>query len=679
MTKKDHLDIINPVLSSENQSNRQKLKVALVGNPNVGKSLFFNSISGFYVDVSNYPGTTVSISKAEWKNYIIFDTPGIYGVSSFNEEEKTALEIILNADIVINIVNSVHLERDLFLTLQLIEMGKKVSVFLNFYDEVEQRNIKIDDKKLSELLGVKVYKSSAISKKGFDKFEEAINEAREGRSFEEVEKLINDINLNFATKAEKILYLEGDNYILNKYNLESSSQSLLQTRERLYFNRRNLVNEIVSIVESENTLSGQFFNKLGRFTLNPITGIPFLVVILFLAYLFIGDIVSQRIVNFTENEIGKKFFEKNLKIFVGKFFPVTIEAYKLNENEEITENKTFEFKETISANPALYKEFKDYIENNDAELEFHFENKIAALLFGEFGAISMTITYLIFLLLPLIISFNIFMSILEDSGYLPRLAAMLDRSFNKIGLNGKAIIPIMLGFGCVTMANITTKILGSEREKKISTALLQFLIPCSAQLSVIAVMSTRYGIKTLLIYIVVMILTAVIIAYATKKLIRGDISPLLLDLPAMRFPSLSNIAKKTYYKTLGFLKEAFAWFFIGAFIIGILQISGGLKFWIETLTPITQLWLKLPPEAASIFIMGMIRRDFGAAGLFNLDLTYQQAAISLIAITLFVPCIASFMVMIKERGLSFGLTIWITAWIISLMVAGISAQIFISS
>lgn len=665
---------INQVNSEEENQSKERLKVALVGNPNVGKSLFFNSVSGFYVDVSNFPGTTVSVSKAIWKDYEIYDTPGIYGVSSFNEEEKVALNIILEADVIINIENSIHLERDLFLTIQLIEMGKKVSVFLNFYDEVEQRNIKIDDEKLSEILGVKVYKSSAISKKGFEKFEEAILEARTGNVSEDVEKVLKERNIENLNQAENLLYLEGDNYIAEKYNLANQNIAI---RELLYFNRRNKVNEIVSIVESENTLKGHFFNRLGRYALNPISGFFILAAVLFFAYLFIGDLVSQRLVDFTENEIGKKFFEKNLKIFVGQFVPVDIEANILNENEEIVDRRIFSFEKNIKSNQELFVEFENFIEDKLYELEFNFKNDIATLFFGNYGAISMTITYLLFLLLPLVLSFNIVMSILEDSGYLPRLAAMLDRFFNKIGLNGKAVIPIILGFGCVTMANITTKILGSEREKKITTALLQFIIPCSAQLSVIAVMSARAGLKALLLYLTIMFIVSIIIAFALPRILKGYTTPLILDLPAMRIPQLENIAKKTYYKTLGFLKEASLWFFVGAFLVSLLQTIGGLEAWINLLRPVTLYWLKLPVETASIFIMGMIRRDFGAAGLFDLNLTAEQTAVSLIAITLFVPCIASFMVMIKERGFKFGIAIWIFAWIISLIASGITAQIFI--
>ncbi len=161
-------------LSSKKINQLVEEKVVLVGNPNVGKSCFFNHLSGMYVDVSNFPGTTVSISKCKYKNSSVFDTPGVYGVSSFNDEERVARDIILEGDVILNVVNALHLERDLFLTLQLIDMGKRVTVLLNFSDEIQRRKIRIDIEKLSELLGVDIIPTSAINKNGFDQLDSAI-------------------------------------------------------------------------------------------------------------------------------------------------------------------------------------------------------------------------------------------------------------------------------------------------------------------------------------------------------------------------------------------------------------------------------------------------------------------------------------------------------------------------
>ncbi|OGV10618.1 MAG: hypothetical protein A3J84_08215, partial [Ignavibacteria bacterium RIFOXYA2_FULL_37_17] len=549
-------------------------KVVLVGNPNVGKSCFFNFMSGMYVDVSNFPGTTVSITKSHFQGNDVFDTPGIYGVGSFNDEEKVARDIILSADVILNVVNAINLDRDLFLTLQLIDMGKKVSVLLNFSDELKKRKIKIDIKKLSDLLGVEVFETAAVDKLGFDKLGEAINSARVGKQELDLHFLLNQVMEKSVPQSDSLLILEGDESIANKNNVLCGTAD---EREKIYIGRRNRVNEIVDLVEYEDSKKGEIFNLLGRLSLNPITGIPILLFMLVLMYFFIGDLVSQRIVDFTENKIGKNLFEYNVKSFTGNYTPVNVDVTIFNDNGTGINKKTFNFPSGINTDPALQKEFSESSKQKGAQTDFHFQNPFVRLFFGEFGVVTMTVTYLLFLLLPLVIAFYFVMALLEDSGYLPRLATMLDRSFNKIGLNGKAVIPIMLGFGCITMANITTRMLGTEREKSIVTAILQFVIPCSAQLAVIAALLSGAGFAPMMLYISVITTVLIVLSTVLNKMLPGESSPLLIDLPMIRFPRMSNVFKKTFFRSFGFMKEASFWFFIGALAVGIMEISGMLN------------------------------------------------------------------------------------------------------
>ncbi|MCX7875705.1 MAG: ferrous iron transporter B [Melioribacteraceae bacterium] len=672
--KSDEIKVELKQINLETDLENKTKKIVLVGNPNVGKSCIFNFLSGMYVDVSNFPGTTVSITKGKYKNYELYDTPGIYGVGSFNDEEKVARDIILDGDIIINVVNALNLERDLFLTLQLIEMGKKVGVILNFADEIKKRKIKIDVKKLSELLGVEIIETAAIDKQGFDKIDFLINNAKVGIQNEEVLSLLKKISIQNIPQAEALLIAEGDANISSKFNLNINSST---EREKIYINRRNRVNEFVSEVEYEDSTKGEIFNLIGRISLNPITGIPLLIVMLTLVYFFIGKFVSQEIVDFTENKIGKEFFEYHTKSFVSKYSNTEILTQVIDENENIVDEKLFIFPNGADADPKLQNEFKSLSSKKNAVSEFTFYNPYIKLFFGEFGVITMTITYLLFLLFPLVIGFYLVMAFLEDSGYLPRLATMLDRAFNKIGLNGRAVIPIMLGFGCITMANITTRLLGTEREKSIVTAILQFVIPCSAQLAVIAVLLSGVGVKPMLIFISVIGSVLIILSTVLNKLLPGESSPLLIDLPMMRFPRFNNIIKKTFYRSWGFMKEAGFWFFIGALAVGILDLTGLLKLWQDFLNPLTVNWLKLPKEASTAFVMGMVRRDFGAAGLFELKLSAMQITVAIITITLFVPCIASFVVMLKERGLKEGLIIWLGTWVTAFFIGGLVAQIII--
>lgn len=670
-------DIIKDDLLVDNEQQEvvtKTKKIVLVGNPNVGKSCIFNFLSGMYVDVSNFPGTTVSVTKGKFKDYDVYDTPGIYGVGSFNDEERVARDIILDGDIIINVVNSLNLDRDLFLTLQLIEMGKKVSVILNFADEIKKRKIKIDTKKLSQLLGVEIIETTAVDKQGFEQIERIIKEARVGNQNPELISSLQKLAQKNIPQADALLILEGDVNIASKYKIDSQSAD---EREKVYISRRNRVNEIVSEVEYEDSTKGEIFNLIGRISLNPITGIPLLLFMLTLVYFFIGDFVSQRVVNFTENKLGKEFFEYHTKSFVSQFTPTEIHTQILNDNNEVIDERIFLFPEGSNKNLALKNEFEKFSSQKNAISDFTFSNPLAKLFFGEFGVITMTITYLLFLLFPLVIGFYLVMAFLEDSGYLPRLATMLDRTFNKIGLNGRAVIPIMLGFGCITMANITTRLLGTEREKSIVTAILQFVIPCSAQLAVISVLLSGAGIKPMIIFITVIGSVLILLSTILNKLLPGESSPLLIDLPIMRFPRMNNVFKKTFFRSWGFMKEAGFWFFVGAFGVGILELTGLLKVWQDFLNPLTVHWLKLPKEASTAFVMGMVRRDFGAAGLFDLHLSAMQITVAIITITLFVPCIASFVVMLKERGIKEGMIIWLGTWVTAFFIGGLVAQVII--
>ena len=287
----------------------------------------------------------------------------------------------------------------------------------------------------------------------------------------------------------------------------------------------------------------------------------------------------------------------------------------------------------------------------------------------------MTVTYIMGLLLPLVIGFYFALSILEDSGYLPRLAVLTDRALNGIGLNGRAVIPIILGFGCISMGTITTRLLGTDREKTIATSILNFTIPCSAQLGVITLLLTHAGPRYTIAYILIIGACLVAVGTILNKALPGKSSPLLIDLPSMRFPRMSNIARKTYTRTIAFMKEAYPWFLLGSTIVAVLSVTGILGVWQRLLAPLIVGWLHLPREAANAFVMGMVRRDFGAAGFASMTLTAPQILVSMVAITLFVPCMASIAILFKERSAKEAIIIWIGTWVTAFIVAGLVAQV----
>lgn len=593
-------------------------KLVLAGNPNVGKSVFFNQLTGIYVDVSNFPGTTVDISVGKFKDYVVMDTPGVYGVSSFNEEETVARDVILDADVVLNVVDSVHLDRDLFLTKQLIDMGKPVVVALNMMDELQKNGITIDVVKLEELLGVPVIATSATKRTGMQEVLGSISNARKGNRDEKLSALINQTAEGTYSEAEALMILEDDEIVAQRLNKKTAGM-----RDEIYLERRMAVETIVNKVLKETNNGAAFGVKLGRLMLKPLYGVPLLVLTLYLMYKIIGIFVAGTVVGFTEETIMEGMYR-----------------------------------------PFVLKLLTPIIAGNSF---------IGSLLIGEFGILTMVPVYIIGLLLPLIIGFYMLMAFLEDSGYLPRIAALVDRLLVSLGLNGKAIIPIILGFGCVTMATMTTRILGTKREKIIATFLLGLAIPCSAQLGVIMGLISKLDVKYVILYGVVITAIFVLAGTIMNRIMPGESSQLLIDLPAIRLPQPDNVLKKTFQKTIMFLKEAIPLFVIGAILISVLQYTNALTFIQKAMSPVTVSLLQLPQETSTAFIMGIIRRDFGAAGLTAIAMTQQQVLVSLIVMTLFVPCIAAIMVIFKERGTRDALAIWLGSFLVAFATGGIVA------
>ena len=595
-------------------------KIVLAGNPNVGKSIFFNDFTGVYVDVSNYPGTTLEISSGEYKDDVVIDTPGVYGVSSFNDEEIVARDVISSADVVVNIVDAVHLERDLFLTQQIIDMGIPVVVALNMMDEAEKQGLDIDVDKLSAELGVPVIPTVATEGQGLAEVKEAVTDAKVGQSSLQHEDKLEKLTAEIGSRSEALLILEGDENIAAKHGKEAR-----ELQEDIYKQRRKRVNDIVDSSIEIKSEGNNFKTKLAQWMVKPLTGIPFLLLALYGLYKFVGVFIAQTVVGITEGDIFAGMYEPFVKDVIGQF---------------------------LASGSLLYK-----------------------LLAGEFGVLTMAVTYTFGLLLPLVIGFYLFLSVLEDSGYLPRVATLVDRILTELGMNGRAIIPMLLGFGCVTMATITTRVLGSKRERIIAIFLLGLAIPCSAQLGVIVGLIAPLGAKFFLIYVGVLVAVYVLAGTILNKVLPGQSTDLLIDLPPLRIPKLKNILHKTYIKSISFIKEAGPIFALGAIIITLMEHFGMLVAVQDAVAPITVGWLELPKEAATAFIMGIVRRDFGAAGLTDLAMTPVQTTVALITITLFVPCIAAMMIMIKERNWTESIAIWFGSWITAFVVGGIVAQI----
>ena len=683
---------INKVVESPSRGQepgvRSQLKIVLAGNPNVGKSVIFNALTGLSADVSNYPGTTIDIARGTVGEHELVDTHGVYGVSSFNDEERAARRLIVDAEVVVNVVSALSLERDLFLTLQLIDMGKPLLVVINQWDETKDRGILIDKAALGEQLGVPVLTCVAVKKEGISGIVANLPQARRGKSDATLATLLSPLEEQNIPRAHALLILEGDSQSADAHAQTLATvraeQSLKGTselqsgetnknhRQDIYKRRRQRVNEIsetcVKSLSKKKTIS----TKLGRLLLHPVAGtVAAAFVCYMIFYQLLGVFVAGTVVELTEKKGMKVYYEPLVRRIAATTFPCTITV----------KDKTFDFPQGTFANQVATTTLDAELKSAaPASVEYNFWSHPSAravmgnILVGEYGMLTLTVTYLLGLLFPLVLGFYFGLSMLEDSGYLPRLAVLVDRVLNKVGLNGRAIIPLILGLGCVTMATITTRLLSTRREKIIATALLGVAIPCSAQLGVVSgTLAQIGGLYAWAIYGAIVTSILATTGVALNMVLPGKSDALIMDLPPMRLPRMDNVMKKTWSKSWAFLKEATKPFFIAGFAVSVAHMTGILSMFVNALQPITVAWLHLPsdPRIATTFVLGIVRRDFASFGLTEVPMTAAQALTAMIVITLFVPCIATVGVMTKERGPKIAFTIWIGSWIAAFIIGGL--------
>jgi ferrous iron transport protein B len=275
---------------------------------------------------------------------------------------------------------------------------------------------------------------------------------------------------------------------------------------------------------------------------------------------------------------------------------------------------------------------------------------VRELIGGPYGVITLGVRYAAALILPIVGTFFFAFSIIEDSGYLPRLAMLINRVFKRIGLNGRAVIPMVLGFGCDTMATIVTRTLETRRERLISTLLLALAIPCSAQLGVmLGLLAGRPDL--LAIWVTVVTSVFVLVGFLAARVLPGEQPTFYMELPPLRLPTLGNVLVKTYTRMEWYFREVFPVFILASVIIWLGRLTGLFDLTLSALVPLVR-WIGLPDETAVAFLFGFFRRDYGAAGLYDMRTAMNgiQLLVATTTMTLFLPCIAQFAVTLKERG-----------------------------
>jgi len=302
------------------------------------------------------------------------------------------------------------------------------------------------------------------------------------------------------------------------------------------------------------------------------------------------------------------------------------------------------------------------------------------LLVGDYGVFTLGLTYAFAIVFPIVGTFSLVFAIIEDSGYLPRLAMLIDRLFKVIGLNGRAVIPIVLGFGCDTMATIVTRTQETKRERVITTLLLALAIPCSAQLGVIfGILSGNTA--ALLIWIGTILMVFLLTGFLASRVLPGKGASFYMEVPPLRLPRLSNVLSKTAARLEWYIVEVLPMFLIASVVLWLGDLTGVFDIIVSGLEPVVE-FIGVPGDATPAFLYGFFRRDFGAAGLYELHsagiLNGIPLLVSAVTITLFVPCIAQFLIMIKERGIRTALAIALFVFPFAFLVGFVLNRVLIA-
>ncbi len=641
-------------------------RLLLIGNPNVGKSLLFGCLTNRYVTVSNYPGTTVEITTARatiaGESRLVIDTPGTNGLVPQSDDERVTRDILLSspgAD-VMQVGDMSNIRRTLLLSLQIAEHGLPFTLCLNMSDEARQRLTEVDPAALAAAVGVPVVATSALRRWNLERLKrEALRPARahiaatypaavEEAAGEIIGILHRDPQL--ATRGIALSILSGDETLkrflpaglLDQLDAirEHAQSRVTQPLSWTIVNARlSAVDRILGSAAVVQSLPRSSFREwFGAMTMHPVWGWPFLVVVLYVAWLFVGKFGAGIVVNFVETTI----FQKHVNVWTIQLIDLIARFPHQHLAVHGIIGAAYAGATHLNAGQQFARFFHD-------------------LLVGPYGLVTMALTYAIAIVLPVVITFFAFFGVLEDSGYLPRLAVMLNRLFRRMGLNGKAVLPMVLGLGCDTMATLTTRILETKKEMVIVTLLLALGVPCSAQLGVIMAMLGPLGIGLASIWLGVTVGTIFLVGWLAAKLVPGKAGDFILEIPPIRTPKLSNILIKVLARTEWYLKEAVPLFIVGTLLLYVLDFFHILIKLQRLFAPVVVVGLGLPAQASNAFLIGFLRRDYGAAGLYAMQkagaLNPVQTVVALTVITLFIPCIANFLVMIKERGTKTGMAI----------------------
>ncbi|HMA82928.1 MAG TPA: ferrous iron transporter B [Candidatus Thermoplasmatota archaeon] len=541
-------------------------RIVLMGNPNVGKSVVFSRLTGANVIASNYPGTTVDFSKGRLKlekeTVEIVDAPGTYSLEPSNKAEEVATKMLDTADIVINVIDATNLERNLYLTLELLEKHVPMVIVLNLWDETKHVGITIDYKKLQELIKIPIIPTVALTGEG-------------------IKQLVN--SLKNATVNEKIKPT---------------------SHEGRWIEIGTLIKKVEKVEHKHHT----FRDRLADITMNPITGIPFSILVILAAFWMVRQI-GETLINYLFNPLFEQYYRPL----------ITIISEILGDNIWHT---------------ILIGEYGK---------EIIFEESLGMLTTGLYVPIAMV--------LPYIIAFYFILSVLEDTGYMPRLATLVDNVFHKLGMHGHGIISVFLGLGCNVPGALSTRSLETRKQRFISATLLSIAVPCMAQTAMVFGVLGQFGVIYIALVFFVLATLYILLGIIMNHFVNGSSPEIFLEVPPYRRPSLQALLKKTWMRIRWFLKEAIPFLFFGVLLINILYHIGVMQVISQVLTPFMNTLFGLPGEATTSLLVGFLRKDLAVGTLIPLQLSAFQLVIAVTMLTIYFPCVATFAVLLRELGL----------------------------
>jgi ferrous iron transport protein B len=624
----------------------ENLKVLLIGQPNVGKSSLLNSLVGPRVTVSNYPGTTVEVTKAKKrfnKTKIEFvDTPGIYSISDRTEEEKVTEKAIFEqvSDAVIVIVDATSLERSLYMALQILEAKISTVLALNFVEDAERKGIKIDYGKLSGILDIPIVPINPLTKKGIDQLVDTILNIKSIPKGiftieydDHIESAIDIVSsqvkeTSVPKRFVSLRILEGDEdffkFLKNDSVIRETKKSLKKhpkgaediaiTRYGTASFIAEKVTQIVPLLEKEKNMQ----EDIDRILLHKIGG-PLSTALLLLAIfgilLFLGNLIQGFLTGITESLLSI----------------------------------------IATAEPSF----------------------INMILINGLTGIALGVS----IALPYVFLFYLLLGLLEDIGLLSRFIVNTEIIFKKMGLPGKAFIPLALGLGCTAPATRATRVL-STKEEQFYTASLFAFVPCSSRIAIIMGIVGFYGGVNLAISAFVTSFAAGLIwAFGIKKFVQIESEPLILELPPYRRPLIKNVLAKSWIRMRDFVYIVIPLLALGGIAYGFLDMLGITNTIVGPLSPITT-WLGLPSETIIPIIFGFLQKDLTGAMLLSvlhtsipLTLNSLQIYTFGVATTIGIPCIIALGMLIKEFGFKKAILLTLISIVYGVLFAGLAWRI----